>query len=49
MFMIYTLPPGVVDRFMSLQLKFRTIHEIQTSSFKFEFGAREMGLSSSVG
>ena len=30
--MISTLPPGVVDRFMSLQPKFKTIHEIQTSS-----------------
>ena len=30
--MTTTLPPGVVDQFMSLQPKFKTIHEIQTSS-----------------
>ena len=30
--MISTLPPGVVDRFMIFQPKFKTIHEIATSS-----------------
>ena len=30
--MISTLPRGVVDRFMSLQPKFKTTHEIQSSS-----------------
>ena len=30
--MISTLPPGVIDQFVSLQPKFKTIHEIQTSS-----------------
>ena len=30
--MISTLPPGVLDQFMSLQPKFTTIHEIQPSS-----------------
>ena len=30
--MISTLPPGAVDQFMSLQPKFKTVHEIQTSS-----------------
>ena len=30
--LISSLPPGVVERFMNLQPKFKTIHEIQTSS-----------------
>ena len=39
---IFTLPPGVVDQFMSLQSKFKTIHEIQTSSSSSSAGEGEL-------